>query len=733
MGDGYTTANDGLHDRRTQQQAAADVTQYTLWKPHKIKEALYGWVNDYPDFVRITTSQDAYGLPTAGGASDCPYDDDVTGCKNYILTLQDYIQHPEGSDSSNALPEVFLSGELHGNERVGPTAVMEAAKLMLLAADCESKPRRPSTGQQHSFNSEKSTDWASELQAAKTCRKDLKALHGMDDVHRKWLARLVATRRIVIVPTANALGYYQNRREEGRADPNRDFPYDVEDAKDCMKTIAGRTLNEVFRDHMFQLSLTFHGGMEVVGYEWGAPTWLEHLSPDDQGQSVIGAAYSKYGGNFKTSPAYKYGTMNDLVYFVRGGFEDWAYAASWDPDRVIPCQPTTFGGYDANKTKYDNSTLRVFNMLVETSNSKEPSESTLGTSFHVFEKDTTGNGHVSRNIRLSLLAVDAVQPYVGFTGINDVTMSDDVVPLTQEKDRSCQESKAVMVPGDQQNVMVRWTVGGAFDIDTTELWFTNWDRVPKGEIHCVDQPSKAQVEKYFTKLDIVGPATGTGFFSASGSVPKDDKLESLGPVFQAELDVSQFKAHDKLILVATAKVDQSWTKQPADFEPKLPPQSHVVNARTNPSWRHESSNGKIIQGRLDWYSRPLTVIVGDYEVSVGTQAGRQVGTVEHSNRFGETTGDIIGGITPSSAMDPSATGGSFSKVYLLAIGGVLVCSVVLYKAYRRSRRKARRMQNSSEDQESYMDDEDDDEEVEFGMPSSGYSDKEVELKSYGNE
>ena len=413
------------------------------------------------------------------------------------------------------------------------------------------------------------------------------------------------------------------------------------------------------------------------------------------------------------------------------GFEDWAYAGSWDPERVTQCQPTTFDGYNAEKTKYNNSTLRVFNMLVETSNSKNPSEKTLGTSFHVFDKDTTGNGHVSRNIRLSLLAVDAVQPYVAITGVNDATLSDDVVPLIQEQDRSCQNNKAVMVPGDQQNVMVRWTVGGAFEIDATELWFAKWDSVPKDIMNCVDQPSKAQVEQYFTKLDLVGPGTGTGFFSNAGAVPKDTvvvkKTETLGPVFQAELDVSKFKAHDKLIVIAVARVDQSWTKQPSDFEPKFPPQSHIVNARTNPSWHHEN-DGKIIEGRLDWYSMPLTVIVGDYKVSVGTQAGRQVGTVEHSNRFGETTGDIVAGITPSSAA--TTNGSSFSKGHVLVIGAILACSAMLYKQYGESRRRARRMEVSTDD-EDYFDDEDDDEE-EFGMPRGGYSDKElpgVELKS----
>ena len=60
---------------------------------------------------------------------------------------------------------------------------------------------------------------------------------------------------------------------------------------------------------MFQLALTFHGGMEVVAYEWGAPTWLDHFSPDDEAQSQIAAAYSRFGGGWSTSKPYNIGTM----------------------------------------------------------------------------------------------------------------------------------------------------------------------------------------------------------------------------------------------------------------------------------------------------------------------------------------------------------------------------------------------------------------------------------------
>ena len=53
-------------------------------------------------------------------------------------------------------------------------------------------------------------------------------------------------------------------------DPNRDFPYGRSKTR-CMQTIAARALNELHREHLFQLALTFHGGMRAIGYEWGSP------------------------------------------------------------------------------------------------------------------------------------------------------------------------------------------------------------------------------------------------------------------------------------------------------------------------------------------------------------------------------------------------------------------------------------------------------------------------------
>ncbi|CAN0471313.1 unnamed protein product, partial [Ectocarpus sp. 8 AP-2014] len=35
--------------------------------------------------------------------------------------------------------------------------------------------------------------------------------------------------------------------------------------------LSVRSMNEVWREHAFQLAVTFHGGMVGMAYEWGSP------------------------------------------------------------------------------------------------------------------------------------------------------------------------------------------------------------------------------------------------------------------------------------------------------------------------------------------------------------------------------------------------------------------------------------------------------------------------------
>ncbi|KAL7450557.1 hypothetical protein ACHAWC_002466 [Mediolabrus comicus] len=396
-------------------------------------------------------------------------------------------------------------------------------------------------------------EWEQELANARSCRESLKVDHGIPSPLRQWLARLVSTRRTVIIPTANALGYSQNKREEGKIDPNRDFPFDIEQyhEAECMQTIAGRSINELWRAHLFQIGLTFHGGMEVIGYEWGAPTYLNYNAPDALAQEQIANAYSRYSNGFHGHAAYDYGTMNDKVYYVRGGMEDWAFAGSWDPDRVVQCTPTTYGGYPPEKTRYNNSTLRAFNI--------------------------SGGGGGGRLMK-----------------------------------------------------KISWTVGGAMNIDSTEIVFGLWDDLPSQLMESSNgfYPSMETRNVLDTKkFQVVqasniegGGSSGRSRWHANGAYPAEpeggDTYEQtyyFDPVFETYIDIGNISPGTAIAVFARAKVDKDWATVANNVGPSgMGATSHIVNARTNPSY-FASNAGKEIHGREYgwWYSDPISLVVGD--------------------------------------------------------------------------------------------------------------------------
>lgn len=327
------------------------------------------------------------------------------------------------------------------------------------------------------------------------------------------------------------------------------------------------------------------------------------------------------------------------------------------------------------KTTYNNSTLRVFNMLIETSKSKSPTKDALGSSLDILNRDTTGNGHVSRNIRLALLAAEMVQPYAAIVAVNKLPLSDDVVPMMKREPKSCIDNKAVMVAKNAKIVDVEWTVGGAMAVDKTELWYAKWDDVA-GDVNCWTPPS--DTTKFQKAQNFQGIINGTGYFSVRGSHPTPKESitgiePTNGPLFRATIPLDGMKQGDKLIVMASAKVDQSWKKQPENIAPKVLPQSHIVNARTDPNYHHES-NGKHIHGRVDWFSFPLTIVVGDFDDSVGTRDEDLVNTIELHPRFGDST-SAKGGTKPKAASTDQLWFPVSMWVYL-AIGLLLLVGTV---------------------------------------------------------
>ena len=239
-----------------------------------------------PDLASLSTTQALYGLGTVGTCKNA--DGTSSACQNYVLE----ITNRSSLAADPERPEVLISGALHGDERIGPITAIELARWLVERYDTD-----------------------------------------------PWARRLVDTRVLLLVPMTNALGVSTNHRDENGIDPNRDFPYEQEPTK-CMQTIAARSVNELYRHHLLQLVITFHGGMQAIAYNWGSYNYYRgkpHRSPDDPMQAGIAAAMSRYAGSGRVNKAaYRYQTMNDLVYPVHGGMEDWGYAASWDTSYVKP-------------------------------------------------------------------------------------------------------------------------------------------------------------------------------------------------------------------------------------------------------------------------------------------------------------------------------------------------------------------------------------------------------------
>ena len=435
--------------------------------------SLNALAKSYPFLVKLTSTQELYNLPPVGNETDCPYEhnferrrlSDNKGCYTWILIIQDKLAHLEGSDSYHTLPEVLINGGLHGDEMIGPTVAIEAASLLLDAAHCESMPHGM---EPKSDDIEKWNKWEDDLRKARVCRKLLKN-RGVDDIQRKWLARLVTTRRIVIVPTSNALGYFHGSHSENGINPKFDFPFDTDQDK-CMQTVTARGMNELFRDHLFQISVNFHSGENTIGYAYGAPAYLHTVSPDDEAYEIVSAGFSDYGGSFPWNKnPYPYGAVNDMFGPKKGRFEDWSYASSWNNASKTTCKPTTNGGYDESKTMYADSMLRTMSFLIDTSRSKQPPRDHLGTDRDVFDVNSRGNGHVPRNVRLMLMAIDLVEPYLTITNVNGLDVQDDIVPLSIQKKRMCRTTKVVNIPEGTDFVTFDWIVGGGFTVDTTSV------------------------------------------------------------------------------------------------------------------------------------------------------------------------------------------------------------------------------------------------------------------------
>ena len=207
-------------------------------------------------------------------------------CKNPIIEIGNFNR---GEDFVKSLPTLLLIGGFHGNEVIGTNVLYYLIELFM-----------------------------------KNYKTNVYFHNLLDSVH------------IVLLPMSNVNGFFHTKREETSNenisyDPNRDFPFNLLKNQECFRTSTALLLDAIFRNHLIVGCLTFHGGDNSITYPWGD---FSHKSQSESGDNVAFKSVSNLfkniaGNNPRMSvQTYETGTMQNVVYDVRGGFEDWAYGAS---------------------------------------------------------------------------------------------------------------------------------------------------------------------------------------------------------------------------------------------------------------------------------------------------------------------------------------------------------------------------------------------------------------------
>jgi hypothetical protein len=224
--------------------------------------------------------------------------------------------------------------------------------------------------------------------------------------------------------------------------------------------------------------------------------------------------------------------------------------------------------------------------------------------------------------------------------VEGLKFDDDLVPAVNQRAYDggsyFDTTKHVWLPGsdsrkhlqgrhmEAKTATVSWTVGGSFDIDSTEVVYGPWDELPSNLANAKDgyypSPETSQLiaSDFLTvspsNIDVNSELQGRSMWHKQGAYPKKDDNTPF-PTFEASLDLSKYPAGTKIAVFAKAKVDKSWTASSSNVGPAgIGSVSHIVNARTNPAY-FASNAGKIIQGRENswWFSAPISLVIGSAE------------------------------------------------------------------------------------------------------------------------
>ena len=228
------------------------------------------------------------------------------------------------------------------------------------------------------------------------------------------------------------------------------------------------------------------------------------------------------------------------------------------------------------------------------------------------------DSRLGNNVRMAILATELAEPYAAIRSVAEVELrDDDAVPLSPRIPGECRGTRSVEMPESSllSEVEVTWTVGGSLTVDETAIMHGRWGVLDGKVFDCVTQPTKQELDTFFTVLRDFEAMEGetasqmeddVSFAPVRTGVTRWRAHAGRGEVippettFSVTLDLSDYSAGDVIAIYALARTDQGWAAG-EDSSPR----SNVVNSRTNPEWSFP--NG--IQGRLDFWSVPVTLTI----------------------------------------------------------------------------------------------------------------------------
>ena len=574
--------------------------KYKHYDYEQIMDIFIELSNTCSHYIKIDTSQTRYNLDSSFG---CGKD---KNCTNLIVFLTDFDSYTLDR------PVYYISGILHGNEVIGPSSVTEFARYFC-----------------NTYNTKKNS----------------------------LFHNILKNKLIILTPMTNAYGYYNGKREEKIflekekkfefADPNRDFPYynSTNQIVNCMRTITGRTINELFNEFIIGGAITFHGGTSVLGYAWGNYLHAHYLnkqyksteSPDHNAFDKIGTMMVKYSSskdNLNNNIFdYILGDMTSTVYPLNGALEDWAYGG-WENKEfeknginlrpIKTCKPDSYSPYemiwknnndlDKDLIDYDYK-LRCLMYLAEASDKKRPDLKSYGinnfnTKNDIFDfyKTTNFFGHIPRNMRLMYTGIDLISASI-FLDIEKIQKEKEkiIIPFIFMGCLSLKKYSIHRIPFEEINkskLQREYLISNLNENNTISEF--------NKEINCYFQNLTyynlvIQNQKKDEKLRNLKGGKNSDpihYFERPGG-----NYDYLGNVLGVKLiNNTWVKVKTKkgsIYIIKGEGPDESWKEQ-GNPDPNVSPQSHVVRSKTNNTYFIKNGNYSL-KSNYYFYSYPVVV------------------------------------------------------------------------------------------------------------------------------